>query len=317
MSDENKHTDSDISSSIINLGDLSKPATVLVEKIADAVTGLFRPKQIVRVAKAEVEAKVIHAKADLQISELQRRALGRLIEEEARKQLNMEQITQKALPQLVDRARPKDISNDWLTNFFDKCRNILEEEMQALWARVLAGEANKPGSYSKRTVNFLTTLDREEAELFTLFTSLLWRNSSGSYFIFESSAIDDFWKFKFHFRAVAHHLQNIGLLDANTLNYPVSEVLKWEFLYVDEKYRFTGSPPPPVRAGLIQPLEMIAGVTYLTAIGAQLLQLIDRKKLPGYAEAIMKQLAAELKLGYEKITASEGKQLSDPSADSR
>jgi len=100
---------------------------------------------------------VIHAKADLQISELQRRALGRLIEEEARKQLNMEQITQKALPQLVDRARPKDISNDWLTNFFDKCRNISEEEMQALWARVLAGEANKPGSYSKRTVNFLTT----------------------------------------------------------------------------------------------------------------------------------------------------------------
>ena len=42
-----------------------------------------------------------------------------------------------------------------------------------------------------------------------------------------------------------------------------------------------------------------------------------RLALPGYAEAIMKQLAAELKLGYEKITASEGKQLSDPSADSR
>ena len=32
------------------LGDLSKPATVLIEKVSDAVGGLFRPHQIVRVA---------------------------------------------------------------------------------------------------------------------------------------------------------------------------------------------------------------------------------------------------------------------------
>ena len=35
-----------------NLGDLTKPATVLVEKISDAVGGLFKPWQIVRVANA-------------------------------------------------------------------------------------------------------------------------------------------------------------------------------------------------------------------------------------------------------------------------
>ena len=30
-------------SSLINLGDLSKPATVLVEKISDAIGGIFKP----------------------------------------------------------------------------------------------------------------------------------------------------------------------------------------------------------------------------------------------------------------------------------
>lgn len=284
------------------------PLLVLVEKIADAVTGLFRPKQIVRVAKAEAEAKVIYAKADLQISELQRRALGRLIEEEAKKQLNMEQITQKALPQLRDKARPEAMNDDWIANFFDKCRTVSDGEMQNLWARVLAGEANAPGSYSKRTVNFLTTLDSEEAELFARFSYLLWQNADGSHFVFESPAIDKFWKFKFHFRAVEHHLQNIGLLDANTLNYPVSSLLKSGFRYVDETYRFVGSPPPPVTAGLIQPIELIVGVTYLTAIGAQLLELIDRKKLVGYPNAIMTELSTQVKLGYEKVTPTEATQ---------
>ena len=60
--------------------------------------------------------------------------------------------------------REEAMSDDWIANFFDKCRNVSDREMQDLWARVLAGEANTPGSYSKRTVNFLTTLDSEEAD---------------------------------------------------------------------------------------------------------------------------------------------------------
>jgi hypothetical protein len=38
-------------------------------------------------------------------------------------------------------------------------------EMQNLWAQVLAGEANSPGTYSKRTVNFLSSLDKKDAAL--------------------------------------------------------------------------------------------------------------------------------------------------------
>jgi hypothetical protein len=152
---------------IINLGELSKPATVLVEKIAEGIGGIARPWQITRVAEAQAKADKIQAITQIEISELQRRAVTRLFAEEARKQNNIESITAKALPELNSDAKPQDIEADWITNFFDKCRLISDEEMQNLWARVLSGEANSPGRFSKRTIGLLASLDKSDAKMFS------------------------------------------------------------------------------------------------------------------------------------------------------
>jgi Protein of unknown function (DUF2806) len=111
---------------------------VLIEKIAEAVDGIARPWQIKRVAEAEAEADKIHAVAQIEISELQRRAVTRLFAEEAKKQNNTEAITAKALPELNSDAKPEDVEDDWIANCFDKCRLISDEEMQKLWAKVLS-----------------------------------------------------------------------------------------------------------------------------------------------------------------------------------
>ena len=155
------------SNSIINLGDLSKPADTLIKKVASAVGCIFEPYQIKRIAKAEAEASLIRATGDIQVTELQRRAMQRFVEEETRKQINIEQITSKALPLLEYNSKPEEIEDDWITDFFDKCRLVSDQEMQSLWSKVLSGEANKPGSYSKRTVNFISCLDKSEAMLFS------------------------------------------------------------------------------------------------------------------------------------------------------
>jgi hypothetical protein len=159
---------------LINLGDISKPATVLIEKISDAMGGYFKPYQIKRIAKAEAEAEIIRAQAQIEITDLQRRALARFVAEESLKQDNMEKITQKAIPLLDESSNPQNMEDDWLANFFDKCRIVSDEEMQSLWARVLAGEANSPGAYSKRTVNFLGTFDKKDAILFTKLCGFAW-----------------------------------------------------------------------------------------------------------------------------------------------
>lgn len=161
-------------SSLINLGELSKPATVLVEKISDAVGGIFKPYQIVRVAKAEAQADRVRAEGQIEISDLQRRAFHRFLEEEGKKQRNIEEITQKALPLLKEESKPNEVEDDWITNFFDRCRLVSDDEMQRLWSRVLAGEANSPGTYSKRTVSFLSDLDKSEAEVFTQLCGFVW-----------------------------------------------------------------------------------------------------------------------------------------------
>ena len=44
--------------SLMNLGDISKPATVLIEKISEAIGGVFKPYQIRRVAQAEADAEL-------------------------------------------------------------------------------------------------------------------------------------------------------------------------------------------------------------------------------------------------------------------
>lgn len=159
---------------LANLGDLTKPAVVLVEKISDAVGGLFKPFQIKRVAKAEAEAGLIRAESEIKITDLHRRAMHRFVEEEAKRQSNIEQITEKALPLLEEKSLPEKVEDDWITNFFDKCRIVSDLEMQGLWSRVLAGEANRPGAFSRRTVNLMADLDKVDAELFTNLCTFVW-----------------------------------------------------------------------------------------------------------------------------------------------
>ena len=153
--------------SLINLGELSKPATTLIEKVSDAVGGLFRPWQIKRVTRAEAEVAKIQALASIEISEMEQRALIRLIHEQGTQQENMERITAGAIPLLKSDAKPEAIEEDWLAHFFNKARIVSDEEMQILWSRLLSGEANDPGKYSKKTIEIVSVIDKSEAHSFT------------------------------------------------------------------------------------------------------------------------------------------------------
>ena len=79
---------------------------------------------------------------------------------------NLAHILLKASRQLVEDARPDLISDDWAANFRDKARTCSEPDVAELWAQLLAGEANRPGSYSRKTVNILGDMSRIDAKLF-------------------------------------------------------------------------------------------------------------------------------------------------------
>ena len=150
---------------LVNIGDLSKPVTVLIERIADSIGGIARPWQIIRVAKAETKADMIRAEGQIEINDLQRRSLIRFITEEAKRQQNIESIVQKAIPDVHEDAAPEHIEEDWLVHFFDRCRLVSEDRIQNLWSKLLAEEANTPGRFSKRTIDMLSTLEARDARL--------------------------------------------------------------------------------------------------------------------------------------------------------
>jgi len=201
--------------SLINLGDLSKPATILIEKISDAIGALYKPKQIKRIAQAEAEAEKIKVLAGIEMSDIQQRALGRLLQEEGKKQKNIESITADATTQLNDDAKPEEMDEDWISHFFEKCRNFSDSEMQGLWSRLLAGEANKPGSYSKRTIEIVSTLDKSDAHLFTQLCT--FAISGGDVFPLVLDYHADIYGKKGINFASLNHLDSLGLIKFNSL----------------------------------------------------------------------------------------------------
>ncbi len=178
--------------SLVDLSGFSKPANTLVTKIANSFGRHFDPSQRIRMAEAEAQAdrilRVSAAETDIEVDELRQRAATRFANEEMTKQVNMEDIIEKALPGLDDNANPEAMENDWIMNFFDKGRMVSDDDMQQIWAGILAGEANNPGSFSRRTVNLVADLDKCDAELFRKLCGYAWMIGSIQPLVFDIQA---------------------------------------------------------------------------------------------------------------------------------
>ncbi len=146
------------------------------------------------------------------------------LEEEAKKQSNIEEITRKAITLLSGESEPQNIENDWITNFFDKSRIVSDSDMQQLWAKVLASEANSSGSFSRKTVNLMSDLEKRDAELFTSLCGFGWMIGNVVPLVFEAQ--DTIYnQMGINFNTLSH-LENLGLIQFeniggfNRLNLP-------------------------------------------------------------------------------------------------
>jgi hypothetical protein len=271
----------DQSHSIINLGDLSKPANTLIEKISDAVGGIFKPYQIRRVAQAEAEAEQIKAVSQIEISELQNRALNRFVFEEAKKQQNIESITQKALPEVQPESKPENMDDDWITNFFDKCRLISDLQMQDLWSKVLSGEANSPGRFSKRTIDLLSSLDKSDAELFTKLCSFSLNLSGTTPLVYDTNA-EIYHKNGINFVTI-NHLESIGLITFESIvGYRKLDVSKAGIIFYFELPIYVEFPKPEHN-------EINIGKVILTKAGEQLAPICGASKIEGFADYLIQK----------------------------
>lgn len=85
----------------------------------------------------------------------------------ARGEINSAKAVLHAEEQLAsDPQQPpnREIEEDWLFAWREYAGRVAAEDLQRLWGSVLAGEVKSPGRYSMRTLEFLKTLSKEEAE---------------------------------------------------------------------------------------------------------------------------------------------------------
>ncbi|WP_313104250.1 DUF2806 domain-containing protein [Pseudescherichia vulneris] len=154
---------------------LSKPGIKLIDKVGDAIGVLYEPTNIRRLAKAQADAKRTELVSKLQLEGIEKRAVERFLKRETKRQENIESITIQAAQNLTEIDNVSDIDENWIEAFFKECEDINDEQMQSLWAKILSEEVKSKGSFSRRTLKLLSTLNKEEADLITFFGKFIWQ----------------------------------------------------------------------------------------------------------------------------------------------
>jgi len=187
---------------IKDLTGLSQPLTKLIDVVSKGVGAISKPYLIKRTADAKAyELKKIaetikehqealqtinyeDSKLSLQSIEydeineekipIEHRTANRLEFQENKRQTNIESITQKTVGYIENEKEvsEEEVSEDWTTRFFNHAQDVSDDEMQELWARILAGEVIRPGSFSLRTLELIRNLSKKEAEVFTKIANL-------------------------------------------------------------------------------------------------------------------------------------------------
>jgi hypothetical protein len=158
--------------------DLGPVGVALIEKLSAAIGMAYKPIGTIMDAWSEVQAGKIKAVGEIEIQAAQRRAFERLLCETMTEQKHLESIYGKTYALLendpdVDAETIGQMDNDWIVFHSIRARRVSDEDMQSVWAKIFAEEAKKPGSFSKRTVAFIESLEKAEAHLFNTLCSFV------------------------------------------------------------------------------------------------------------------------------------------------
>ena len=126
-------------------------------------------------AKAQAEARTLLVSPDTEVTgelDIADTVNQRIQFQERKRQINITSVVREAAGQLTDKeVENHEPDHDWTARFFNDVQDVSSEEMQALWAAVLAGQVERAGSTSIRTLGILKSLDQATARLFRKFCS--------------------------------------------------------------------------------------------------------------------------------------------------
>lgn len=166
------------------IGAISKP--YLIKKTADARA--YELKKLAATIKEHQDTlksinyedsklslqSIDNSEIDIDKIPIEERTIKRIEYQENKRQQNIESITQKSVGFIENEKEvaEEQVNEDWTTRFFNYAQDISDDQMQELWARILAGEVIRPGSFSVRTLELIRNLSKIEADTFNRLANL-------------------------------------------------------------------------------------------------------------------------------------------------
>ena len=124
------------------------------------------------------------------IVEITRGDITQSIEFQGRKRLaNSSSVVESAADELSDKeVADHEPDPDWTARFFDCVQDVSSEDMQKIWARILAGEVESPGRTSLRTLDTLRNMTKTDAAMFKGICDFVMLND----FVFRDDSVEHF-----------------------------------------------------------------------------------------------------------------------------
>lgn len=226
-----------------------------------------------------LEAPLLSSEKQMPIED---RSVKRARLENHRKQENIEAIMEKTYGFCASKAIDKRTDLDWFNSFIHLAEDISNNTMQDLWAKILAGELSRPGTFSLKALKVFRDMSIVDAKLLAKACSLAVKDNtrknirilSGSY---QQVGLLNFFNKE---RQQFVNLSNFGLNYADLLSLADNHLIfiqesESSFANEGQNANFTYNGQPLKLANKKQNTSL--QFYKFTPIGAELAQLIGDK----------------------------------------
>ncbi len=114
---------------------------------------------------------------------------------EARFADNTANILNKAIDFLPSSTDRSGIDQDWIDKFFTYSSRVSDDDLQLIWAQILAGKIANSNSFSPKTLRAIQDITKKEADIFVRFCSLVFSYKSVHFSIRLDTKTDEYLRF--------------------------------------------------------------------------------------------------------------------------
>lgn len=213
-----------------------------------------------------------------------------------RKQKNIETIMEKTFAFCANNSIDKRTDLDWFNRYITLAEDVSNKTMQDLWAKILAGELARPGSFSLKALKVFKDMSIVDAKLFAKACSLAVKDQSKKNIRIVSGSYQQPGLFNFLNKDRQRHinLSHFGLNYADILSLADNHLL-----YKQESESSIMTSGDTINLNYNgSPLKLSAKKANIaiqfykfTAIGTELAQLISDKPNDEFFTLLKKQLS--------------------------